>query len=217
MVSRIQRFAGERRENRDHINRFLARRCDRQFLALLTDSTPSFVEALNVGAYLYVVSDVAVIVRLHQFGLLPEAERLRHVKRIRELAVEIPDSGFLDREVRDLFTPDEFRETLEHVRVNFLSDLSTRVTNWRDHYEAGADPDEHFSELRTALQDYRGAFAEDDSVTTSIDIGLAEIDEAIEELQSEMPSEPDRDDYIGGGGRDDHSEGSRSIFDDVDQ
>ena len=58
---------------------------------------PEFIAQLNVGAYLYAVSDVDVLVRLHEFDLLPEAERLRHIAAIRELAIDIPDTDSCEK------------------------------------------------------------------------------------------------------------------------
>jgi len=53
--------------------------------------------------------------------------------------------------------------------------------------------------------------------TEEIDQALDKLEEDIEELRTEMPQEPDSDDFYGsnvpGSGQDE----SRSVFDDVDQ
>jgi hypothetical protein len=217
VLSRIQAFATESRENRNHVNGFLSRRCDQGFLSVFTSSNPNFIEALYVGSYLYAVSDVDVIIRLHEFGLLPEAERLRHVAAIRDLAVETPDAGFLRQDVRRLLNRKEFCEILDHVRANLLSDLDACVEVWRENYTAGDDPNEYFSELKAALTEYREAFCEDPSAVALIDGGLATVDEAIEALRDQARVERGREGYHGAGAHRGQSGGSRSIFDDVDQ
>jgi energy-coupling factor transporter ATP-binding protein EcfA2 len=215
LVSRISAFLSDRRENRDLVNRFLANRCDGEFLAKFASRNPSFITSLHVGSYLYAVSDVDVIVRLRLVDLLPEEERVRHVARIRDLAVQTPDAGFLRDDVRGLLSPMEFDDILAYVRANLLPNLAEHVDDWRSSHDGNDDPEDHFSELTGALKEYRTIFEEDAEAVSAIDSALSEIEEAIEGLRSEMPDEPDRDEYYGGeaqGG----AGGERSIFDDVD-
>jgi hypothetical protein len=217
LLLRIDVFFSKRRENRDAVNRFLANRCDREFLASFISRNPGFMSDLQVGSYLYAVSDVDVIVRLHQVELLPELERLRHVAMIRGLAIDTPDSGFLREDVRGLLTQAEFDDTLENVRSRLLPNLQACIDAWRDDHDSKDDPENHFSELKSALKDYREALNEDAEASAHIGRGLSVIDEVIEELQSEMPPEPDSDDYYEGRAHRSESDESRSIFDDVDQ
>lgn len=215
---RIERFLAETRQNRDSVNRFLAHRCDRYFLSSFIARNPTFVSALQVGSYLSAVSDVDVIVRLHQFDLLPEAERLQHVSTIRALAINTPDSDFLRDDIRSLFTTTEFNEILDEVREKLLPSLSTCITEWKHNHDGEEDPEAYFDLLKSALSDYRKALDEDIESVGYIDIGLDEIQNAIEELQQELPQEPDydHDGYLGSSKGGDSFEGSRSIFDDVD-
>lgn len=217
LLLRIQTFATERRENRKHVDRFLARRCDLEFIDRFISRNPGFVQALQVGSYLYAVSDVDVIIRLHEVGLLSESERLRHVMAIRELAVETPDSGILRPDIRALFTPEEFKEALDHIRSTLLPELDDCVDTWRQNYSKGDDPENYFSELESALKEYREEFAEDASMVDFIDRGLKAIDQNIEELRLDMPDELNTEDYHADSEHRGGSSGSRSIFDDVDQ
>ena len=104
VITRLESFDLIKWYNRSTLHRFLTYRSDREFLLRYITRNPEFISHLNVGAYLYAVSDVDVLVRLHEFGLLPEAERLRHIEAIRELAVDIPDAGFLREDIRPLMT-----------------------------------------------------------------------------------------------------------------
>ena len=63
-----------RDEDKDMLHRFLKYRCDREMLRLFVERNPHFVASLRVGSYLYAVSDVGVLARLHEFGLLPEGK-----------------------------------------------------------------------------------------------------------------------------------------------
>jgi hypothetical protein len=72
LITRIVAFRGERRENVDAVNRFLAFRCGREFLRRYQEHEPEFIGRLQVGSYFDSVSDVDVLNTLYAEGLLPE-------------------------------------------------------------------------------------------------------------------------------------------------
>lgn len=201
------------------LHRFLAFRCDREFLTRYIGKYPEFVSGLRVGSYFYAVSDVDVLVRLHEYGLLPEARRVAVSAAIRELAVETPDAGFLRERVRKLLTPDEFEQILEDIRTKLLPDLDSTISNWRGNYDENRneDPENHFDELVRALKEFRDELTEHSEAVSRIESALAEIKEVIDELRSDQPQEPDSDDFRGQASDQGSDESSRSVFDDVDQ
>jgi len=215
VLARILKFKKERSENSSQINRFLAYRCDAQFLQQYLTADPDYLKTLNLWSYLDSISEIGVVCRLHTLSLLPESERQRHVATIRDLAVDTPDSGFLDDDVRALFSPDEFEECLAHVRSKLLLQLDDCISNWRFNYRDKEDPEEYFTLLKSALDDFKKKFAADPEVEEAINSGLAEIDSIIEDLQADRPS-PQRNSDLLGSLTEAH-EGSRSIFDDVDE
>lgn len=218
LLSRIEAFLTSARENRDAVNRFLAKRCDCELLSRFISNDSGFIAALQVNSYLYAVSDVDVIVRLHQCGLLSEEERKRHVAMIHDLAITTPDSGFLRENIRRLLSDMELENILQDVRNCLLSDIKSCVNDWYDSHNGEDDPEEYFSDLRSTLNHYKDAFSEDAEAVEWIDEGLAWIDKYIDELKEEMPCEPDyEDDYYRGGAHHAVEEAERSVFDDVDQ
>jgi hypothetical protein len=216
LIPRIKSFYNNERENINTVNRFLAYRCDCDFLKLYTTETPNFIENLQISSYLYAVSDVDLIIRLYEFGLLPEEKRCNVVATIRELAIDIPDSGFLREDIRQIFTPQEFDELLDYVRQTLLPNLDDLVENWEAGYNGTDDPDEYFAELLGALDDYKKVYKDDEVATHQIHRANEKIEEAIEVLHADMGQEPDYEDiYRGSMQRSLHMD-SRSIFDDVD-
>ena len=217
LITRIEELSRGKRESKNAVNNFLAHRCDREFLARFTARNPNYISSLQVGSYLYAVSDVDVIVRLHEFALLPEEKRLSVVTVIRDLAVDTPDSGFLRDGIHHVLRQEEMEEILEHVRTSLLPDLDDRIDSWRSGYNGKDDPEDYFSHLKKALQDYNEALADNDISKAQIDAALNQLEQVVEELRAELPQEPDSDDFYGGnssgGGQDD----SRLIFDDVDE
>ena len=217
LMPRIESFLGDRRENQDATNRFLASRCGRVFLVRFLQRNPDFIASLDLMSYFYAVSDVSVVNRLQELELLPEDERLRHVARVRELAVRTPDAGFLDKEVVSFLTEDEVKDILEHVRSTFVPNLDSCIENWRDAHDRREDPEEGFRHLKTALQEYETALSEDTLSTSFINSALTRIDEVVQELQAEVPETPDWGDHYPLQSPSEDSGGSRSIFDDVDE
>lgn len=203
-------------ENLWALHRFLAYRCSKEFLAQYILRHSEFIPSLRVGSYLSAVSDVDAILRFHAFGLLPEEKRFYVVARIRELAVDIPDAGFLQDRIRALLTQDELADILEHVYVKLLPNLNDQIDDWESNYDSDEDPADYFDELVSALKRYRNVFEGRPDAADHIDSALANIDQIIDELRAELPQEPDSDDYFrrgsSGGGYDE----TRSVFDDVD-
>lgn len=216
LLERIESFDATKWEEKDKLYHFLAYRCDREFLKRYITRNPQFITKLTAYSYLNAVSDVGVITRLHEYGLLPEQKRLNVVAEIRRLAVDTPDSGFLRQEIRNILTQAEFDDILEYVRRELLPNLDEQIYNWRSNYIRDDDPEDYFDELERALKNYLNEFRESAAAVEKLEGALAEIEQIIEEIESELPPEPDWDeDYRGssvGGERD----GSRSVFDDVD-
>lgn len=217
LTNRIESFDTKIPENERALHRFLAHRCDREFLVHYMKRYPQFIPSLTAGSYLTAVSDVAVIVRLHELNLLPEDKRLTVAAAIRKLAVQTPDSGFLWRGIRELLKQNELAGILEDVRTKLLPNLDDEIQTWCSNYDGDGDPKDYFDELVGALMDYRDELAEYPDALAQVESALVAIKEAVEGLRDEQPLEPDSDDYYGsgsaGGGHDD----SRSVFDDVDQ
>lgn len=216
VISRITTMDVTTEVSKRKLHWFLAHRCNKEFLSQYIACCPQFISTLRVSSYLWAVSDVLVIARLHEFGLLPERTRIAGVAKIRELAVDTPDSGFLMKRFRHILSDDEVASILEYVRTTLLSNLDDCIGDWRSTYNDDDDPDEYFDDLKRTLKDYRDELIDFDDAQAQIENALNHIDQVIEDLRSEQPEEPDYADYYGRGSSDSERDGSRSIFDDVD-
>ncbi len=216
VMTRLESFDMKKWYNKSALHRFFSHRCDREFLRRYIVQYPEFISSLSVRAYLYAVSDVDVLVRLHEFALLPEPERLLAVATIRELAIDVPDSGFLREDIRRLMTRDELTQLLEHVQTTLLPNLDWHIEQWRDNYNGDDDPEVYFDDLKSALQDYGEEFEENEFATERIAKALANIDLLIEELQSEFPEMSDEGSSFSKRAQEQVQDSTRSIFDDVD-
>jgi hypothetical protein len=215
VVRRIEGMDLTVRSSREGLYRFLAHRCNKEFLSLYISRNPNFIPSLQVSSYLSAVADFDVIMRLHEFALLPELKRVEVVAEIKQLAITIPDSGFLQERYRQIFLDEELPNILEDIRTSLFPYLDELIDNWISNYDHHYDPEGYFDELKMALQDFGDELVENKQVQDQLKDALIRIDNAIEELRSEEPEEPDYDVYPGdlpGNGRD-HL---RSIFDDID-
>lgn len=216
LMTRTESFDTTIWSNEQALHHFLAHRCDREFLLQYVQRYPTFISSLQVGSYLTAVSDVSVIVRLHELNLLPEEKRASVATRIRKLAVQTPDAGFLCPGIRALLKREELTAIMHDVRTRLLPNLDDEIATWRVDFAGDEDPEDYFSRLEETLTHYKAQLAEYPAALSQIESALTNIQEHVAELREEQPGEPDSDEYFvhgsSGGGNDD----LRSVFDDVD-
>jgi hypothetical protein len=201
--------------------RFLATRCSAGFLRVYLEHHPELGELISsAGSYLSQVSEVDLLVRLHEVNLLPEEWRRRFIDQARRLAIETPDVDFLavDR-IRKLFHPEELDSIISLIREELVPGLSALVDNWSGNYDAGQEPDEWFQPLREVLDVLSAEFQEEAEVKASLSDVSSEIDSAIERILENRTSEEfdGYDDDYENDERHSPSSGERSIFDDIDE
>jgi len=217
--SRYQQFALRLRElqhAKDLIS-FLVSRCGDDFLRFYMDFDDKLGELVSrIGSPLSLSRPVALLERLQDLGLLPEAWRLRFVETATEIALETPDSDvFAVDEVRNLFRPDELRRLRDQVRSELIPNLDSFVEGLRETCDEDDDPDEWFGSLRDVVDVLEKEFADDATSLTLLERVDNSISYSVAALNEERwRPEPD-DDYDGrssGGSR----PTTRSVFDDVD-
>lgn len=140
------------------LHRFLTRRCSREFLAMYLESNPGITDQVSSPSiYLDTVSEVGLAVRLHEFGLLPEASRRVFVEKVSEYAIQGDDLSALDHEgIQSVFTEDELNGLIEAVREELLprlGDVREEVQNNYNHSED--DPEEHMRRYLDSLSTLR--------------------------------------------------------------
>jgi hypothetical protein len=214
LIVRLKSYDISHWRNKSSFYSFLAHRCDRDFLNRCLSQ--HLVPSLNVYSYLYAVADVDLILRLHEFGLLPEKEKLSTVARIRVLAVDTPDSGFLREDIRKLLSQNDFDDILEDVRTDLLPNLNDTIDNWRDIHDGKDDIDDYFSELMSVLEDYRKVFVNDDEAVAYINNAFKYLEEIMNEMRADQTGEIEDAEYYETSLTRSGQTETRSIFDDVD-
>jgi hypothetical protein len=216
LITRILAFLADRRENEDAVHTFLAFRSGKDFLKRFLDRKPDFIGALRVHSYFYAVSDIDVLNKLNEVGLLPEEQRIKHVADIRHFAVTTPDAGFLNRNTVSVLTEVEVQEALDEVHAKLLPSIDGEISSWKSNYGGHEAPSDYFSTLRATLEEFSKAFTNETAMVEYIDNGLTKIDEAIAELGEDEHDDSPHRSYYGDPQSGSSSSNSRSIFDDVD-
>ncbi|MCU0121018.1 hypothetical protein N8H74_22370 [Pseudomonas sp. B2M1-30] len=215
LINRMQKLINDH-TNRDSLNRFLAHRCDADFLNDFFSKNPQHLEGLNIRSYMSAVSDVSLITRLHTCKILPETLRIKHIEKIKKLAISIPDSDFLSKNIIKIFEKNELDDILKEVKIALLPNLEETINDWHSDHNESEDPASHFNTLTSALRDYQKALEDDEEAYELIEKAFDLIDESIYELRKNHYGEQELDyEY-----RDHYklpTSDSRSIFDDIDQ
>lgn len=216
VISRIQTLLAKGRDGRSSVISFLSRRCTSDFLAEFLNQNPAFLSTLNVGAYLYAVEDVSLIVTLSDAKLLPEPERLRHISRVREVVIDTPDAGFTKDGIKRLFTPEEYDALLSDLRSSLINDLDDCFWNWRTNEDPDSGED-NYSELESAMEGFKALFPDDEEVITQISVLLSRVEDRVAELASSRRSARRQDDITFSSKGPEAGNSLRSVFDDIDE
>jgi hypothetical protein len=214
ICQRIEDFGTLKRENQTEVNRFLGSRCGKDFLKRYIERNQAFLSNIRLWSYLSVTSETQVVNALHRNKLLPEEERRRHFRTVKQLAIQTPDSGFLNPSTVSFINDAERAEILDKVKQELLPNLNREIDVWRDNCDD--DPDSYFIALIDALRDYNKRLEEGSPEAELIIAALEEIDRTVDGLRSDEPKEGGRQ-YYRSSIAAPYADNERSIFDDVDQ
>lgn len=198
------------------LQRFLARRCSKEFLALYLKENPDMLDDVSEpGLFLSAVSEVGLAVRLHELRLLPEEERKKFVATVSEYAIQGEDLYALeDTKIRSVFEDHEFEELLQSVRTQLLPRLDDVRLNWQLNHNSNEPPDEHMEQLLESFETLKKHFGDDQDAAKIIERETVRVNEWIAENEPEEQDIKPR--TLGNLETPDNPRSTRSIFDDVD-
>jgi hypothetical protein len=133
---------------RSRLQRFLTWRCSKEFLSFFADKHPEILESVSEpGLLLSAVPEVDLAARLHEYGLLPEAERRKFVETVIGYALSGEDLYALsDHDIRSVFTDEEF----EDFRVRVLAELVPQLDEVRRAWQGNRSFNESAAKMRAA-------------------------------------------------------------------
>ena len=189
LIARPQTLTGHRaaREAERARDRFLARRCNKVFLALYIDSDATFLDRVSKpGRYLNAVSEVPVAVRLHENGLLPEHARKSFVKTVCEYTLDGEDLYALEcRDIQSVFQPREFKQLLDDVRTKLLPRLDNVTLEVMCNHSSSDAADAYMQPYLDSLQQLQKHFGADAQTKQLIEREIKKVEDWIGEHYDE--------------------------------
>ena len=225
MIARLTEFTASEKYKSQHLaiwgakwslHSFLTRRCSKEFLTLYLQTNPELIDKVcRPGLLLSSSSEVAIAMRLHEFGLLPEENRKIFVQAVSAYAISGEDVYALDNEgIRSLFTDAEFDALIASIRADLLPMLDRVREKEQGGYTGDEPADEYMEHMLESFKTLKDKFGDDAEAVRIID---REIDLAKDWINDNDRVRPDRASRsLGTAGTIDKPHGTRSIFDDVD-
>jgi hypothetical protein len=202
---------------------FLANRCSADFLKLYLEVDQAALNrCLSFGSYLSAISELPVLAKLHEYGLLSEENHRKIVETISELAVKTPDADWLSNpDATKLLTHEDHVEILAHVKAELIPDLENMLDNWRLN-EQGNSAEEYYYPLEDALKSYVDAFKDDEPIVYSLQDALQRVDNMRQysshwDNDEDAPDPDAADKHISASARINYNVLDRDVFEDVDE
>ncbi|MGL4766952.1 MAG: hypothetical protein ACRCV6_02530 [Formosimonas sp.] len=200
---------------KEPLNNFLAKRCDKFFLKQMLVFNSQYLDNLNISSYWG--SDFAVLAQLKNFELLPEANRLKAVQQISDLAIMAPDADFLEGKVRDFLSEGDVLLILERVKNELLPNLNDVIDELKLNYDPADSPDSHFYYLLESLENYQNHI-DDESSKIILQEAINNVNHLINTLNDDYARREKDESFFSESENSNTSNSmmARSIFDDVD-
>jgi energy-coupling factor transporter ATP-binding protein EcfA2 len=216
IIRRMDSFDKKDYYGRRLFNGFLTKRCDKQFLSLFLNIKPSFLDELKVRKSFYMGSDLDVLVKFFDEGLLPEKLRMQVVKSLHYLALNDLDTQFTEEDIKPLLKKDEFDLIKLDVCNKVLPELESMIEQISSDYDDEYEPEDHFLDFNNSLREYEELFYDSDKLRTQISIAKSWVEEEINTLASKRKVTVEYDDQNYKATMSSNLNIERSIFDDVD-
>ena len=200
------------------LHSFLAYRCSSDFLSLyLEHDSDLLAEVCEPGLMLDSVPEVPLAKRLHELGLLPDKHRKKFVDTVSVHALDGLDASALsDGGIRNIFTADEYEELVKRVRLETLPRLEDIRSECEDlQFFEPVSPEEQMQQFFDFCDSLLSKFGDDQDIAELISQQISLAWSWIDENEVEWP-DPDLQ-RLGEFEEMEGPEGSRSVFDDIDE
>jgi hypothetical protein len=196
---------------------FLARRCNRDFLAMYLEKNPNTAELISSpGLYLGVVSEVPLAIKLNELGLFPEVHRKQFVETVSKYAVNGEDASALnDNGIRSVFNKSELKALANAVHTKLLPRLSeVRLDLQSDYRSSNGSPDDHMYYFLECLAALESSYSSNKKIVKKIQHEQSLVGEWISDEVVDLDERPPRS--LGEVDDAPLVSGTRSIFEDID-
>jgi energy-coupling factor transporter ATP-binding protein EcfA2 len=225
MIPRLKEFSNTEKYKVEWLSRwgakrdlcqFLARRCSKEFLALyIQDDIDTLTRISEPSPKLQYSAEVDLVLRLHDFNLLPEEVRKRFVTTVSHHAISGEDGYAMENaRMRQLFTDSEYKDLVESIRTNLLPKLADVRTAAQRSYNFTDSPSDQMQDTIELFNTLKEVYHDDEIVITLVEHEIALANVWIDQTEPNEPKISPR--TLGNVELADERRGSRSIFDDID-
>ena len=195
---------------------FLANRCVAEFLQLYFQQHQDLLEQVSNPRFKLDYSpEVPLVVRLHEFDLLPEEIRKRFIDKASEDLLEGRDAGALaSRRIRTLYREEEFEELIQRATDELLPNLDDIRDNEEWNWDEDVSPDAWMLPLKKFLSEIGTYFQDEHTIADLVDEQTSRIESWINEHSDYEDEREER--LIGSIDIPIVPQSTRSIFDDID-
>jgi hypothetical protein len=202
---------------------YLAYRCDREFLRAYIDRHPDLLDRVsNPGLMLDAIPETNLSVRLHELGLLPEANRQQLARTIMDYFLKGEDPGALSHDgLRGVLSDDERESLRQRIVDDFVPNLDDIVGTWNMNYDYGSGPPEdHYRYLVELIEAASKEVVHEPESVAACEQALRSVNDLMYEHDWNAADREKRHDYLGPSAPSEPpmrrpQGGGRSIFDDL--
>lgn len=201
--------------DKGNIYYFLQYRCSDDFIRIFLAIYPHFLTKIQACPYLSYCTEVKFAARVYGLGLLPEGIRKNIANDIKKLSLSLHDAGFIAF-CGSILTDDDVAYLTKEIGNNIKNDFTSVLSAWKSNYDHDNESaSEYFSPLKDALDDYKNFFSHDKEIQEHLSRHMKSIEAIIEELDEDEDSSSSHSPFTVPSTVQE-SDGTRSIFDDVD-
>jgi hypothetical protein len=202
----------------DRLERFLATRCSKEFLAEYINADPEILDRASLpGLSLSAVSSVDLAIRLNEFGLFPEERRKTFVQTVIAYAMDGQDLYAIESaRIQSMFTSRELGDFRARLRIGLLPKLFDIRYDWESYYDSGNSADGHMQPLIDSFSALKTEFADEPEIVSEIGKQIQLAEEWIAEHSSDDSISDRQNLTLGQETSEFHASIIRGIFDDID-
>jgi hypothetical protein len=197
---------------------FLARRCNKQFLADFIKTNPQIIDEIShPGLYLDYSSEIDLVIRLYDFEILPEKNRKVFVEALSKYAIDGDDLYVLQNEkVQRVFQSTEIQDIKDKVLLELIPHLDKVRKNFVSNHSSSHDTaEEHMEKFFETLSIIKELYEGNIDVEKEVESQIKQTKEWISQNENDKTSiAPRKFEDLG---ENEHFEKTRNIFDDVDE
>lgn len=196
---------------------FLAGRCSKDFLGAYLAVDSKLIDSIvSPMLYLEFSIEVDLAIRLYKFGLLPEDARRTLAENVSKHARDGVDARVLcDPELRSLLNDKELSSLRESIRTEVLPRIEDIRLEHQESYDPEDDPEWHIRHFTQFLSAIEEAYPQSLRIRKIVERERLQVREWIDGSSAEADSSASRDITVNEPSG--SPNGSRSIFDDIDE